>query len=70
MLDGKLNEYLHKIDKVCYERIEQFVEQMKAGRQLQKLLRILIAKMWSYMEWHDILFMWLGMTNRDFDRGV
>ena len=31
LMDGKLNEHLHEIDEVCYERMELLVEQMKAG---------------------------------------
>lgn len=31
LLDGKLNEYLHEVDKECHAQVELLVEQMKAG---------------------------------------
>ncbi len=31
LLDGKLNEYLHEVDKECHAMIELLVEQMEAG---------------------------------------
>lgn len=39
LLDGKLNEYLHKIDEECYTRLELLVEQMKAGAGITEELK-------------------------------
>ena len=36
---GKLNEYLHEVDKECYERMELLVEQMKAGAGITEELK-------------------------------
>lgn len=36
LLDGKLNEHLHEVDKECHARVELLVEQMKAGRRLRR----------------------------------
>ena len=46
LLDGKLNEYLHEMDKECHERIELLVEQMKAGAGITEEL-----KAFNQMEW-------------------
>ena len=35
----KLNEYLHEFDEECYERMEFFVEQMKAGAGITEELK-------------------------------
>ena len=39
LMDGKLNEYLHEVDKECYERMELLVEQMKAGAGITEELK-------------------------------
>ena len=39
LMDGKLNEHLHEIDEVCYERMELLVEQMKAGAGITEELK-------------------------------
>ena len=31
LMNGKLNEYLHKVDGECHDMVERIVEQMKAG---------------------------------------
>lgn len=38
-MEGKLNEYLHEVDKECYERMELLVEQMKAGAGIMEELK-------------------------------
>lgn len=39
LLDGKLNEYLHEVDKECHARVELLVEQMKAGAGITEELK-------------------------------
>ena len=39
LMEGKLNEYLHEVDKECYERMELLVEQMKAGAGIMEELK-------------------------------
>lgn len=39
LMEGKLNEHLHEIDEACYERMELFVEQMKAGAGITEELK-------------------------------
>ena len=39
LMEGKLNEYLHEVDKECYERMELLVEQMKAGAGITEELK-------------------------------
>ena len=39
LMEGKLNEYLHEVDKECYERMELLVEQMKAGAGISEELK-------------------------------
>lgn len=31
LLNGKLNEHLHRINNECYEKMELLIGQMKAG---------------------------------------
>lgn len=50
MLDGKLDEYLHEMDKECHERIELLVEQMKAGAGITEEL-----KAFNQMEWVGLM---------------
>ena len=50
LLDGKLNEYLHEMDKECHERIELLVEQMKAGAGITEEL-----KAFNQMEWVGLM---------------
>lgn len=39
LLDGKMNEYLHKIDEECDTRMELLVEQMKTGAGITEELK-------------------------------
>lgn len=39
LLDGKLNEHLHEVDKECHARVELLVEQMKAGAGITEELK-------------------------------
>ena len=39
LLDGKLNEHLHEVDKECHARVELLVEQMKAGAAITEELK-------------------------------
>ena len=39
LLDGKLNEYLHEVDKECRAKVELLVEQMKAGAGITEELK-------------------------------
>ena len=39
LMEGKLNEYLHEVDKECYERMELLVEQMKVGAGITEELK-------------------------------
>lgn len=39
LMEGKLNEHLHEIDEVCYERMGFLVEQMKAGAGITEELK-------------------------------
>ena len=50
LLDGKLNEYLHEMDKECHERIELLVEQMKAGAGNTEELKAV-----NQMEWVGLM---------------
>lgn len=50
LLDGKLNEYLHEMDKECHERIELLVEQMKAGAGITEELKAV-----NQMEWVGLM---------------
>ena len=38
-MDGKLNEHLHEVDEECCERMEFFVELIKAGAGISEELR-------------------------------
>ena len=42
LMEGKLNEYLHEVDKECYERMELLVEQMKVGTGITEELKQVI----------------------------
>lgn len=46
LLDGKLNEYLHEVDKECYARVELLVEQMKAGAGITEELKVANQMKW------------------------
>ena len=50
LMEGKLNEYLHEVDKECYERMELLVEQMKAGAGITEEL-----KASNQMKWVGLL---------------
>lgn len=39
LLDGRLNEHLHEVDKECHARVELLVEQMKAGAGITEELK-------------------------------
>ncbi len=39
LLDGKLNEHLHEIEEKCHARVEQLMEQMKAGAGITEELK-------------------------------
>lgn len=46
LLDGKLNEYLHEVDKECHARVELLVEQMKAGAEITEELKTTNQMKW------------------------
>lgn len=46
LLDGKLNEYLHDVDKECHAREELLVEQMKAGAGITEKLKAVNQMKW------------------------
>jgi len=46
LLDGRLNEYLHKIDEECHERVELIVEQMKARAGITEELKAAEPMKW------------------------
>lgn len=46
LLDGKLNEYLHEVDKKCHARVELLVEQMKAGAGITEKLKATDQMKW------------------------
>ena len=39
LFDGRLNEYLHEVDKECYEMLDQLVEQMKEKQGVTEQLK-------------------------------
>lgn len=39
LMDGKLNEYLHEVDRKCHARMELLIEQMKAEAGITKELK-------------------------------
>lgn len=39
LMDGKLNEYLHEVDKECHGRVEFLMEGMKAGAGITEELK-------------------------------
>ncbi len=39
LLDGRLNEYLHKIDEECHARVDSLVKQMKAEAGITEELK-------------------------------
>lgn len=49
LMDGRLNEHLHEIDTQCYERVEIFVEQMKARAGITEELKATDQMMWVGM---------------------
>ena len=46
LLDGKLNEHLHEVDEECHARMEQLVEQMKAGAGITEELKATDQMKW------------------------
>ena len=46
LLDGKLNEYLHEVDKECHASVELLVEQMKAGTGITEELKATDQMKW------------------------
>ena len=46
LLDGKLNEYLHEVDKECRAKVELLVEQMKAGAGITEELKAANQMKW------------------------
>ena len=50
LMEGKLNEYLHEVDKECYEKMELLVEQMKAGARITEEL-----KASDQMKWVELM---------------
>lgn len=46
LMDGRLNEYLYKVDTQCYERMELLVEQMKAGAGITEELKATDQMKW------------------------
>lgn len=45
-MDGKLNEYLHEVDKECRAKVELLVEQMKAGAGITEELKAADQMKW------------------------
>ncbi len=43
---GKWNEYLHEIDEECHQRIDELVEQMKAGAGITEQLKATEQMKW------------------------
>ena len=39
LLTGELNEYLYEVDQECHVKVENFVEQMKAGAGISEELK-------------------------------
>ena len=46
LMDGQLNEHLKEIDTQCYERVELFVEVMKAGVGITEELKATDQMKW------------------------
>jgi len=46
VLSGKLNEYLHEIDEVCYERMELLIGQMKKKQGVTEQLKAENQMLW------------------------
>ncbi len=46
MLDGKLNEHLHEIDKEGHARVEKLVKQMKAEERITEELKATEQMKW------------------------
>lgn len=46
LMNGRLNEYLHKVDTQCYERVELLVEQMKAEAGIMEELKATDQMKW------------------------
>ena len=46
LMDGKLNEHLHEVNKQCYERMDFLVEQMKAGAVITEGLKAADQMKW------------------------
>ena len=45
-MDGKLNEHLHEVDTLCYERVEILVEQLKARACITEELKATDQMKW------------------------
>ena len=48
LLEGKLNEYLHDIDKECHEMLDRIVEKMKEKQGVTKKLKAENQMMWVW----------------------
>lgn len=46
LFDGRLNEYLHEVDKECYEMLDQLVEQMKEKQGVTEQLKAENQMLW------------------------
>ena len=46
LLDGRLNEYLHEIDKECYEMRDRLVEKMKEKQGVTEQLKVENQMLW------------------------
>ena len=45
-MNGKLNEHLHEVDEECHTKMEQLVEQMKAGVGITEELKAMDQMKW------------------------
>ena len=50
LLDGKLNEHLHEVDKECHARVELLVEQMKVGAGIIEGIKVA-----NQMKWVELM---------------
>ena len=46
LLDGRLNEYLHKMDEECHEMLERIVEKMKEKQGVTEQLKAENQMLW------------------------
>lgn len=46
LMDGKLNEYLHEVDRKCHARMELLIEQMKAEAGITEELKAANQMKW------------------------